>query len=156
LALKHKLPSSVFTAEAWAIYQSLILIESADQSNSVIFSDSRSVLDALSFSSGKSCTNFLIPIRNTIRNKFHIMNESGFSIKFVWIPFYIPGNERVDAFAKLATLQGHKPKFKTLYTDFYSSSTRDLREGFQTHLINEFRIKGIMYFRNFFKSSSKP
>jgi len=43
LALKHKLisDSSIFTEEAWPIYQALILIEGSGYHNSVIFSDSR-------------------------------------------------------------------------------------------------------------------
>jgi len=47
LALKHKLPleTSIFSAEAWAIYQTLILIESTSHLAATIFSDSRSVLD---------------------------------------------------------------------------------------------------------------
>jgi len=74
LALKHKLApeTSIFSAEAWAIYQALILVESTPHRTAVIFSDSRSVLDALSSFSFKSCTNYLIPL---IRDKFHSMIE---------------------------------------------------------------------------------
>jgi len=59
LALKHKLPSdtSIFSAEAWAF----ILVESSQFKKATIFSDSRSVLDALSSSHKKSNTNYLIP-----------------------------------------------------------------------------------------------
>jgi len=43
LAIKHKLPSdtSIFSAEAWAIYQALILAESAGHRRVAIFSDSK-------------------------------------------------------------------------------------------------------------------
>jgi len=45
---KYKFPeTSIFSAEAWAIYQALILIKSSSYSSAAIFSDSRSVLDAL-------------------------------------------------------------------------------------------------------------
>jgi len=47
IILKHKLPActSIFSAEAWALYQSLIMVESSGKLKAVIFSDSRSVLD---------------------------------------------------------------------------------------------------------------
>jgi len=107
LALKHKLPpaTSIFSSEAWAIYQALILIESTSHTTAVIFSDSRSVLDALSSFSFKSCANYLIPL---IRDKFHSLSNRGYSIRFTWIPSHIgiPGNERVDSFAKQAASKG--------------------------------------------------
>jgi len=86
LALKHKLPpeTSIFSAEAWAIYQALILIESTSHLAATIFSDLRSVLDALSSSSLKSCNNYLIPL---IRDKYHSLVLRGISIRFAWIPF---------------------------------------------------------------------
>jgi len=50
LAIKYKFPSdtTVFSAEAWGIYQTLILIDSSSSPSAAIFSDSRSVLDAFS------------------------------------------------------------------------------------------------------------
>jgi len=64
LTIKHKFPSdtSIFSAEAWVIYQILILMKSAGSRRvAVIFSDSKSVLEALSSFSTKSCANYLIP-----------------------------------------------------------------------------------------------
>jgi len=59
LAIKHKLPSdtSIFSAEAWAILQALILLESSHFTRAAIFSGSKSVLDALSSSAIKPCSN---------------------------------------------------------------------------------------------------
>jgi len=155
LALKHKLPpaTSIFTSEAWAIYQALILIESSSYTTAAIFSDSRSVLDALSSSSFKSCTNYLIPL---IRAKFHSLSDKGYSIRLAWIPSHIgiPGNERVDSFAKQAASNGRKPKFKIPYTDFFSSSLRSLKTKYYAFLTNNFLTKGTFYYSNFFQTTS--
>jgi len=50
LVIKHKLSSntSIFSAEAWTIYQALILIGSSRSTRAAVFSNSKSVLDALS------------------------------------------------------------------------------------------------------------
>jgi len=146
IAIKHKLPpeTSIFSAEAWAVYQALILVESSSYSEAAIFSDSRSVLDALSSFSLKSSSNYLIPL---IRDKFHTMTDNGFIIRLVWIPSHvgIPGNERADSLAKQATINDRKPKFKVPHSDLYSISTRSLKTKFQAYLTNDFSDKGIMY-----------
>jgi len=48
-SFRYRLPSeaTVFTAEAWAILQSLILIQDTGYSKAVIFSDSKSVLEII-------------------------------------------------------------------------------------------------------------
>jgi len=73
IAIKHKFPpeTSIFSAEAWAIYQALILVESSPYPEAAVFSDSW----MLSFSF-KSGSNYLIPL---IRDKFHTMTDNGFS-----------------------------------------------------------------------------
>jgi len=82
IILKHKLPAStsIFSAEAWALYQSLIMVESSGKPRAVIFFESRSVLDAVSSFSAKICDNYLIPL---FRSKFHSLAASGFSIQLV-------------------------------------------------------------------------
>jgi len=123
IALKHRLPSdtSIFSAEAWAIYQALILVESSQYKKAVIFSDSRSVLEALSSSHKNSNANYLIPL---CYSKYHSLSRMNYIIDLAWIPSHvgIPGNERVDLFAKQAETSGRKPKFKVSYTDYCASS----------------------------------
>jgi len=79
LTLKQKLSAdtSIFSAEAWAIYQALILLESLQSNSATIFSNSSSVLDALSSSSKKSNANYLVPL---CRGKFQSLVCSGYSI----------------------------------------------------------------------------
>jgi len=107
LSLKHKLPAntSIFTAEAWAVYQSLIMVESSGECKAVIFSDSKSVLEAFTSYSAKSYSNYIIPL---IKSKFHSLTKSGFLIQMIWIPSHVSivGNKMADAAAKRAALHG--------------------------------------------------
>jgi len=154
LALKHKLPAetSIFSAEAWAIYQALILLESISHTAAAVFSDSRSVLDALSSFSFKPCANYLIPL---IRYKYHALIDRGISINFAWVPSHrdVLGNERVDSFAKQAALNGRKPKFRIPHTDLYSSCIRSMKTKNHAYLTSAFLTKGIFYYSNYFRTS---
>jgi len=143
IAIKHKLPleTSVFSAEAWAVYQALILVESSSYPEAAIFSDSKSVLDALSSFSFKSSSNYLIPL---IRDKFHTTTDNGFTIRLAWIPSHVD-NEKVDSLAKQAASNGRKPKFKIPHTDLYSNSLRSMKTKFQAYLSNDFLSTGTLY-----------
>lgn len=72
--------------------------------NITIFSDSKSVLQALQNINFKNNTSHLIKIRNSI-NKF-VKNRG--MIKLTWIPSHcgIIGNERADTLAKEAPKSG--------------------------------------------------
>jgi len=107
-SLKHKLPAntSIFTAEAWAVYQSLNMVESSGEHKAVIFSDSKSPYFVLG---KKSCSHYIIPL---IKSKFH--SKSGFSIQIVWIPSHVSiiGNEMADAAAIEQPFMGENPNLK--------------------------------------------
>jgi len=159
LALKHKLPAdaSIFSAEAWAVYQALILVESSQFDNATIFSDSKSVLDALSSPHRTSNNNYLIPL---CRSKFHYLVNTGYFINLAWVPSHIgiPGNKKADLLAKQAAIYGRKLKFKTPYTDYCVSSNRDLREKSSVLLKESFLTKRKQYYSLYVGGSfpSKP
>jgi len=117
-----------------------------------IFSDSRSVLDALSFSHKKSNANYLIP---TCRSKFHSLPRLEYSINLASLrTFGIPGNERVDLLAKQAAINGRKPKFKIpskKCSDYCAFSVRDLREKSSALLKENFLSKEKQYYSYFCK-----
>jgi len=152
LAIKHRLPADIFSAEAWAILQTLILLESSSFKKATVFSDSKSVLDVLSSSFTKSCINYLIPM---IRSKFHNMEREGYQINLAWVPSHmgIWGNEKADLLARQAASLGCKPKFKIPVTNFFSRSQRSLKTKFLAFLENDFYHKGTHYYKHFFNST---
>jgi len=109
------------------MYQALILVENSQHKKATIFSNSKSVLEALSSHHKKSNINYLVPL---CRSKYHFLSRSNYIINLVWISSHvgISGNERVDLLAKQAALSGRKPKFKVPCTDYYAFSSCDLRE----------------------------
>jgi len=153
IALKHKLPSdtSIFSTEAWAIYQALILIESAQHKRATVFSDYR-ILETLSSHQRKSNSNYLVPL---CRSKYHSLSDSNYVINLVWIPSHvgIPGNERADFLARQAALNGRKPKFKVPCTDYCASSSRVLREKTSAFLEDGFLSKGKQFYSLYCKNN---
>jgi len=126
-------------------------LESSQFEKATIFSDCRSILDALSScQKNKSNGNYLVPL---CRSKFHALTKSGYSIDLAWIPSYIgiPGNERADQLAKQAAIHGRKPKFKIPYTDYCAFSARDLREKSHSLLKENFLSKGTLHHSLYFK-----
>jgi len=133
--IKHKLLSDTFisSAEAWAIYQALILVESSGFKRAAIFFNSRSVLNAFFSLSTKFGSNYLISL---IRYKFYSTSNSGYSIYLAWVPSYwgIPGNKKANSLARQTASLGRKLKFRIPFIDFYSRSLRHLKDKFYASL----------------------
>jgi len=116
LRITHRLSSetSIFSAEAWAILLAINASFDFNCNKSVIFSDSKSVLDAFAPTSSAYNKNYLI---FKIKNKLLKAHKENRIIQLFWLPAHkgIPGNETADFLAKHATSHGYKPYFKVLH-----------------------------------------
>ena len=99
-AIQFSLPkyASVFTAELSALWYAAEEIKTLPKQKFVIFSDSRSALEALKSYNPK---NSLV---REIKYKFHRLYNSGFDVEICWVPSHIGirGNEVADKAAKEA------------------------------------------------------
>lgn len=109
--------TSVFTAEAWAIYYSLLITLNENLERVTIISDSKSVLNALSGYNNQS-NNYIICYIRALVEEAKFRNTMVF---FIWIPSHrgIRGNETVDLLAKRAIREGSDPNFKVPYSDLF-------------------------------------
>ena len=92
--------SSVFTAELFAILQTLYWISTKRYKKNVIITDSLSSLQAISH-----CTFGKNVLVNKILMLHSFLVKSGLEISFIWVPSHsgIYGNEMADKLAKLET-----------------------------------------------------
>ena len=99
--IQYSLPSnaSVFTAELPAIYSALTIIKNMPPQKFIIYSDSRSAIEALKSYLPK---NTLV---QQIKYSIHELYEEGINVEICWIPAHVgvKGNEEADKAAKEAT-----------------------------------------------------
>lgn len=100
-ALSHSLPvaASVFTAELWAMILALSRILRLNTNSSyVLYSDSRSALDAIGDIFSRH------PLVLTIQRFLRLLHSRKRSVGFCWVPSHvdITGNEKADVEAKRA------------------------------------------------------
>ncbi|GBN63071.1 hypothetical protein AVEN_116877-1 [Araneus ventricosus] len=90
---------NVFTSEIYAIFMVLVKISICNDKKWIIYTDSRSCLEALLHISRRSH-----PLVNRIFNLYTSLLEKGYNISFCWIPGHIGivGNEKADIAAKEA------------------------------------------------------
>ena len=97
--------SSIFTAEACGLFFALKIIQTSNFKNGIIFSDSKSCLEALN--SLKTDHPLLVKIMTKLR----ILENTGYNIQFCWIPGHvgIAGNETADQAAKMGLQKNIQP-----------------------------------------------
>jgi len=145
LNIMHRLPmeTSIFSAEAWAILTAINAIFDLRCDKAVIFTDSKSVLDALASPLSHN-KNYLI---HYIRNSWLRCIHNGTELYLFWIPSHkgIRGNEIADFLAKKATTQGYKPDFKIPYSDLHAEIKESLDKSFSAYLSDAARTKGTLH-----------
>ncbi|XP_026825372.1 uncharacterized protein LOC113561927 [Ooceraea biroi] len=148
---------SVFTAEAMAISSALKVVETQTDTvnNIIVFTDSRSVLQAL-------MNNHL----NVYQNKYVIEIKKLYSkfkdiynvrIIFVWIPahFGITGNELADYLAKTGTKEPADNSIEIPIRDLRCIYKNEAWCNTQDKIEYESRYKGVFYYTNFYNRQSK-
>jgi len=150
ITLMYKLPpyTSIFTAEAWAIYNSILISLDRGYSRVTLVTDLKSVLDSLQNSSSRSL-NYLIPL---IKSKLELAEARGILIQFLWIPSHvgIVGNEGVDTLAKRAITEGINSIDKVPFSDMYSLVKENLNNDFLKYLLDTAKFKGTLFLIIFF------
>ncbi|XP_018360563.1 PREDICTED: uncharacterized protein LOC108759566 [Trachymyrmex cornetzi] len=142
---KYKLTTSasVFTAEAWAILQTLVIALDAGSTRVIIFSDSRSVLEAISSARIISGNYIIHRIKQTLLK----LESEGIDCQLYWIPAHkgIPGNEVADRAAKEACSSGPRGCFKTPFTDTQAEARANFKRRFNNFLDQKALCTGAQY-----------
>ncbi|KAL6418505.1 hypothetical protein ACFW04_012052 [Cataglyphis niger] len=145
IQLMHKIShcASIFSAEAWAIYNALLLIIDINTSKASIISDSMSVLKALQESSIRQ-NNYLIPF---IKTKLEAACKQKIRIQFIWVPSYrgICGNEIADKLARRAIKE-----------DLFFVPKEKLDFDFDKYLEHWAKFEGISFFERIYQKNKKP
>ncbi|XP_050447500.1 uncharacterized protein LOC126849580 [Cataglyphis hispanica] len=133
---KTYLFSSIFTAEALAILHNLEYILTNSISKSVIFTNSKSVIEALLSINLAHSLNHIIFV---IKQKLYEIKSVEFENSIVWILAHsgILGNETADYLTKKAISKGQiSPKFFP-HSDFYSISRKKYNDDTVKFLKNQ-------------------
>ena len=127
---KLKLPwaVSIFTAEAIAIKCAVELVISFNMTSATIFTDSKSVLDAIESTCHPNDT-----IKKIVKS-WNKAYSKGIEIHFCWSPGHvgIDGNEAADNLAKQATIDGEESNLPITLQEFSSLIKEKQKRNWQT------------------------
>ncbi|XP_036143172.1 uncharacterized protein LOC118645672 [Monomorium pharaonis] len=152
---------SIFSAEAFAIKTAMELAmnKSIDRDNVIIFSDCKSVLQALKNNRLDVYQNKYILEIKRLHSRFKKSTNNKKKMIFVWIPSHrgLTGNELADMLAKQGAEEPASSEIEIPISDlrrFYKEESWSLT---QEKIKNEFRYKGMFYYNNYYnKNSKKP
>ena len=109
LSTSHKLPtiSSIYTAELYAILETLNILNVHSENKFTIFSDSLSSLKGIQQLSSNR------PILSNLQSKLIELQRCNKYVYLCWVPSHINiyGNEQADKLAK----EGKQPSFRTIF-----------------------------------------
>jgi ribonuclease HI len=144
---KIKLPpeSSVFTGECFGLLKSLEYIRLMKLQKTIIFSDSKSALQALDKYPFK--TNSKMTVILECRELLLKCLSIGLKVSFAWLPSHhnISGNDRADILAKDAIVCGDIFPYKNYCADLIAMSKADLRKSWEASWYDSSRFKGRSY-----------
>jgi ribonuclease HI len=131
LSLKCPAQSSIFTGESVAILEAVSYLESHHITKAIIFTDSRSCLQALASNQFKAQNKS--PLILGIKDKLHKCETQGLDIVLGWIPSHcgISGNECADTWAKQAIETGTQLHNKVYSSDLLTCAQTSLSESWQ-------------------------
>lgn len=154
LLFKTHSHSSIFSAEALAILYALEHILSKSITKSIIFTDSKSVTEALLSVNLAHSYNYVM---YAIKQKLFDIKLAGCENTIVWIPAHtgILGNKTVDHLAKRAISTGKLSERQLPHSDF-SIPRRKYIESSSNFLKIQGRHKGTKYFTSFNEITLKP
>lgn len=145
--------SSIFST--LAILHALEYISTNSIAKSVIFTDSKSVTEALFSINLAHSYNYII---YAIKQKLYEINSAGFENTIVWIPTHsgILGNETADYLAKRVISKGQISPKLIPHSDFCSIPRKKYIVDSIKFLKTQGNLKGIKYFNSFEEITLKP
>lgn len=144
LSFKSPKETSVFSGEALAILEATLFVLTHNIKKSIIFTDSKSSLQALVSNCFKS--KFISPLILKIKEALFKCSAKQLDVILVWIPGHcgISGNEQVDTWAKEAVSNGSL--IRSVYAcDTLPLATRDSAKQWQSRYDETSRTKGRLY-----------
>ena len=147
--------ASIFSMEAIAVLYTLDHIKEQKFKNSIIFTDSLSVLQSISFPNPNNIKSCLIFV---IRNRLAILSSQNCNVILAWIPGHVsvPGKELADAAAKSASMNAPFLNIELPHSDFSRCFREHLDKRCQDYCSTRGKHFGAYYTERFFKPSRKP
>ncbi|XP_044591447.1 uncharacterized protein LOC123269675 [Cotesia glomerata] len=155
LAFRAPKYASIFTLEAMAIVETLKMIYRANFKCSAIFSDSRSVLQALITDSNLNKKSYLVFL---IRKLIKKLADQRKRVQLFWIPSHcgISGNELADNVAKNAIYSGKDTSLLLPGSDFKGLWKERINNEFKYWFVEISRDKGFTFQKNIGFGGVKP
>lgn len=147
--------ASIFTLEAMAIYHALKDIEKSPFKCFVIFSDSKSVFQALVSDKVVGKKSYLVFLIRDLLRKLELRDKR---VRLFWIPAHcgIIGNEAADRVAKRAIYSSRDTSLFLPASDFKKLWKDKMWFEFHKRFMSSNIDKGNYYRNNFYVNTSKP